>query len=56
MDLKTLTFSLQPPMVTHRHGLGVAVLGEGPNAPVYALGGHDGWTYTGTVERYYMRT
>lgn len=38
-------------MNTHRHGLGVAVLGEGPNSPVYAVGGHDGWIYLNSVER-----
>lgn len=31
-----------------RHGLGVVVL-EGP---LYAVGGHDGWSYLNTVERY----
>lgn len=36
-----------PPMNTHRHGLGVAVLG----GPLYAVGGHDGWSYLNTVER-----
>lgn len=36
------------PMGTHRHGLGVAIL-EGP---LYAVGGHDGWSYLNTVERY----
>lgn len=36
------------PMLTHRHGLGVAVL----NGPIYAVGGHDGWSYLNTVERY----
>lgn len=35
------------PMGTHRHGLGVAIL-EGP---LYAVGGHDGWSYLNTVER-----
>jgi len=35
-------------MSTHRHGLGVAVL-EGP---MYAVGGHDGWSYLNTVERW----
>lgn len=34
-------------MGTHRHGLGVAIL-EGP---LYAVGGHDGWSYLNTVER-----
>lgn len=36
------------PMLTHRHGLGVAVL----CGPIYAVGGHDGWSYLNTVERY----
>lgn len=35
-------------MNTHRHGLGVAVL----NGPLYAVGGHDGWSCLSTVERY----
>ena len=35
------------PMLTHRHGLGVAVL----SGPIYAVGGHDGWSYLNTVER-----
>ncbi|CAF94206.1 unnamed protein product, partial [Tetraodon nigroviridis] len=42
------TWSVMPPMSTHRHGLGVAVL-EGP---MYAVGGHDGWSYLSTVERW----
>ena len=37
-----------PPMSTHRHGLGVGVL-EGP---MYSVGGHDGWSYLNTVERW----
>ena len=36
-----------PSMSTHRHGLGVCVLG----GPLYAVGGHDGWSYLNTVER-----
>jgi kelch-like protein 1/4/5 len=35
-------------MATPRHGLGVAIL-EGP---LYAVGGHDGWSYLNTVERW----
>lgn len=35
-------------MNTHRHGLGVAVL----SGPLYAVGGHDGWSYLNTVERW----
>ncbi|KAM6132497.1 LOW QUALITY PROTEIN: kelch-like protein 5 [Pterocles gutturalis] len=45
---RTKTWSVMPPMSTHRHGLGVAVL-EGP---MYAVGGHDGWSYLNTVERW----
>lgn len=51
-DLTSMTWSTLPPMNTHRHGLGVAVIGEGPNAPLYAVGGHDGWIYLNTVERW----
>ncbi|CAK9294633.1 unnamed protein product [Gordionus sp. m RMFG-2023] len=35
-------------MITPRHGLGVATLG----GLIYAVGGHDGWSYLNTVERY----
>lgn len=35
-------------MNTHRHGLGVAVI----SGALYAVGGHDGWSYLNTVERY----
>lgn len=48
LDLTSGTWSLLPPMNTHRHGLGVAVL----SGPLYAVGGHDGWSYLNTVERY----
>ncbi|XP_041980208.1 kelch-like protein 5 [Aricia agestis] len=51
-DLTSLSWSTLAPMNTHRHGLGVAVLGEGPNAPIYAVGGHDGWIYLNSVERW----
>lgn len=47
LDLNTMVWSTLGPMATHRHGLGVAVL-EGP---LYAVGGHDGWSYLNTVER-----
>lgn len=47
LDLNTMIWSTLGPMSTHRHGLGVAVL-EGP---LYAVGGHDGWSYLNTVER-----
>lgn len=43
-----MVWSTLGPMATHRHGLGVAVL-EGP---LYAVGGHDGWSYLNTVERF----
>ncbi|KAH9627698.1 hypothetical protein HF086_016852 [Spodoptera exigua] len=51
-DLTSLSWSVLAPMNTHRHGLGVAVLGDGPNSPVYAVGGHDGWIYLNSVERW----
>uniref|UniRef100_A0A1I8J9I8 BTB domain-containing protein n=2 Tax=Macrostomum lignano TaxID=282301 RepID=A0A1I8J9I8_9PLAT len=35
-------------MNTHRHGLGVGILA----GVVYAIGGHDGWSYLNTVERW----
>lgn len=47
-DLDTGSWSSLPPMATHRHGLGVAVLA----GPLYAVGGHDGWSYQSTVERW----
>lgn len=50
-DLTSLSWNTLAPMNTHRHGLGVAVLGDGPNAPIYAVGGHDGWIYLNSVER-----
>ena len=41
------TWSVKPPVSTHGHGLGVAVLED----PVYAVGRHDGWSYLNTVQR-----
>ena len=35
------------PMSTHRHGVSVATL----CGPMYAVGGHDGWSYLNSVER-----
>lgn len=35
-------------MSTHRHGVSVATL----CGPMYAVGGHDGWSYLSSVERY----
>ena len=47
LDLETGHWASLSPMTTHRHGLGVAVLG----GPLYVVGGHDGWSYLNTVER-----
>jgi len=47
LDLDSGTWMQLSPMNTHRHGLGVAVLG----GTLYAVGGHDGWSYLNTVER-----
>lgn len=47
LDLESGSWTQLTPMNTHRHGLGVAVLG----GPLYAVGGHDGWSYLNTVER-----
>ena len=46
-DPKCNKWETTTPMLTHRHGLGVAVL----CGPLYAVGGHDGWSYLNTVER-----
>ena len=35
-------------MLTNRHGLGVGCIG----GPLYAIGGHDGWSFLNTVERF----
>lgn len=51
-----MTTTALSPLQTQRHGLSVAVMGDGPNAPVYAVGGHDGWSYINTVERFYFNT
>ena len=37
-----------PPMCSYRHGVSVATL----SGPLYAVGGHDGWSYLSSVERY----
>ena len=47
-DPRTDEWTTLPPMLTHRHGVGVAVMG----GPMYAVGGHDGWSYLNTVERF----
>ena len=36
-----------PPMCSYRHGVGVAAM----SGPMYAVGGHDGWSYLSSVER-----
>lgn len=36
-----------PPMCSFRHGVSVATLG----GPLYAVGGHDGWSYLSSAER-----
>ena len=46
-DIESNSWTQLSPMNTHRHGLGVTVLG----GPIYAVGGHDGWSYLNTVER-----
>lgn len=48
LDLYTGSWTQLSAMITHRHGLGVAVLG----GTLYAVGGHDGWSYLNSVERY----
>uniref|UniRef100_A0A8D8TAL0 Kelch-like protein diablo n=1 Tax=Cacopsylla melanoneura TaxID=428564 RepID=A0A8D8TAL0_9HEMI len=45
-----VTWVSRPSMLTHRHGLGVGVLE--PDGPLYAVGGHDGWSYLNTTERW----
>jgi len=36
-----------PPMCSYRHGVGVSTM----SGPMYAVGGHDGWSYLSSVER-----
>lgn len=52
LELESGSWTQLSPMNTHRHGLGVAVLG----GTLYAVGGHDGWSYLNTVERYDINT
>jgi kelch-like protein 1/4/5 len=47
-DFQKKTWSIGPPMLTNRHGLGVGCIG----GPLYAIGGHDGWSFLNTVERF----
>lgn len=35
------------PMCSYRHGVGVGIV----SGPLYAVGGHDGWSYLSSVER-----
>ncbi|KAI5726687.1 hypothetical protein M8J76_006799 [Diaphorina citri] len=49
-DRIEVTWTSLPSMLTHRHGLGVGVLE--PEGPLYAVGGHDGWSYLNTTERF----
>ncbi|XP_014251067.1 kelch-like protein 5 isoform X2 [Cimex lectularius] len=49
-DLDTQMWETLQPMATHRHGLGLAMLGD--SGILYAVGGHDGWSYLNTVERW----
>jgi kelch-like protein 1/4/5 len=51
-DFQKKTWSIGPPMLTNRHGLGVACLA----GPLYAIGGHDGWSFLKTVERFDSET
>ena len=37
-----------PPMCSYRHGVSVATL----HGPLYAVGGHDGWSYLSSAERF----
>ena len=49
VDISIGVWSTVAPMNTHRHGVSVAAL----CGPMYAVGGHDGWSYLSSVERYY---
>lgn len=43
----TGTWDSVTPMCSYRHGVGVGVM----SGPMYAVGGHDGWSYLCSVER-----
>ena len=47
LNIITGVWSSVAPMSTHRHGVSVATL----CGPMYAVGGHDGWSYLNSVER-----
>lgn len=46
-DAATNSWDSVPPMCSYRHGVGVGVM----SGPMYAVGGHDGWSYLSSVER-----
>ena len=46
-DPKTNSWDSVTPMCSYRHGVGVGFL----LGPMYAVGGHDGWSYLASVER-----
>lgn len=46
-DPRTNSWDSVTPMCSYRHGVGVGVL----SGPMYAVGGHDGWSYLASVER-----
>lgn len=43
----TSSWEVCVPMCSYRHGVGVGVM----SGPMYAVGGHDGWSYLSSVER-----
>ena len=47
-DPRTNSWDSVTPMCSYRHGVGVGFLA----GPMYAVGGHDGWSYLASVERY----
>lgn len=46
-DPATNSWDSVTPMCSYRHGVGVGVM----SGPMYAVGGHDGWSYLCSVER-----
>ena len=46
-DPRTNSWDSVTPMCSYRHGVGVGFL----CGPMYAVGGHDGWSYLASVER-----
>ncbi len=46
-DPRSDTWDSIIPMCSYRHGVGVATMA----GPLYAVGGHDGWSYLSSVER-----